>query len=309
MITSLFRKSTPINYSLVILLLLFFFFLYQFNDLNWTDSWITITQKMILLGVLFASLFITNFIVKKNGLTKNSSYTILFFLLLLLFFPSILDNVNLLLSNFFLLLSIRRMISLQTLKAPKEKIFDASLWIFIASLFHFWAILFILLVYISIVFHASRDYRNWLLPFVAFFATAVVFVLTALIFDISWINHFLEQRKMNFQIDYFTNNYQNIALSIYVVLALFFVFSMMFTLTSKPMILQASYKKMIFAFFIGIVVFLISQEKNSSMLIYTLMPLSVMATVNVESTQSKMQQEIVMSLFIIAGFFSFFSQL
>jgi hypothetical protein len=309
MITSLFRKSTPLNYSLVVLLLLFFFFLYQFNDLSWTNSWISFAQKLVLLGVLFASLFIANFIVKKNGLTKNSSYTILFFLLFFLFFPSILDNTNLLLSNFFLLLAIRRLISLQTLKAPKEKIFDASLWIFIASLFHFWAILFILLVYISIIFHASRDYRNWLLPFVAFFTTAVVFVLVALIYDINLINHFLDQRVMNFQIDYFTNNYQNIALSIFVVLASYFVFSMIFTVTSKPMILQASYKKMIFTFLIGIVVFLISPEKSNSMLVFTFLPLSIMATSNIEYTQSKMQQEIVLLLFIIAGSFAFFSQL
>jgi hypothetical protein len=309
MITSLFRKSTPLNYFLVVLLLLFFFFLYQFNDLGWVDSSISIAQKMVLLGVLFASLFIANFIVKKNGLTKNSSYTLLFFLLLLLFFPSILDNTNLLLSNLFLLLAMRRLISLQTLKEPKEKIFDASLWIFIASLFHFWAILFLLLVYISIIFHASRDYRNWLLPFVAFFTTAVVFVLVALVYDVTLIHHFLNQRVMNFKIDYFTNKYQNIALSIYVVMALYFVFSTLFTLTNKPMILQASYKKMIFTFLIGIVVFLISPEKNNSMLVFTFLPLSIMATSSIEYTQSKMQQEIVLFLFIIAGFFAFFSQL
>ena len=309
MITSLFRKSTPLNYFLVVLLLLFFFFLYQFNDLGWVDSSISIAQKMVLLGVLFALLFIANFIVKKNGLTKNSSYTLLFFLLLLLFFPSILDNTNLLLSNLFLLLAMRRLISLQTLKEPKEKIFDASLWIFIASLFHFWAILFLLLVYISIIFHASRDYRNWLLPFVAFFTTAVVFVLVALVYDVTLIHHFLNQRVMNFKIDYFTNKYQNIALSIYVVMALYFVFSTLFTLTNKPMILQASYKKMIFTFLIGIVVFLISPEKNNSMLVFTFLPLSIMATSSIEYTQSKMQQEIVLFLFIIAGFFAFFSQL
>jgi hypothetical protein len=55
---------------------------------------------------------------------------------LLILFPSVFNNSNLLVANFFLLLAIRRMISLQTLKAPKEKIFDASIWIFIASLFH-----------------------------------------------------------------------------------------------------------------------------------------------------------------------------
>jgi hypothetical protein len=46
------------------------------------------------------------------------------------------------------LLALRRLISLQSMKASKEKIFDASLWVFIASLFHFWSILFIVLIFI-----------------------------------------------------------------------------------------------------------------------------------------------------------------
>ena len=204
---------------------------------------------------------------------------------------------------------MRRLISLQSLKLPKEKIFDASLWIFVASLFHFWCILFILLVFISIIFHVSRDYRNWLLPFVAFFAIAIIFVLAAMVFDMTWITHFLEQSKMNFQLDYFTTNYQNIALSVYVVTALYFVFSMIFSVTNKPLILQASFKKMIFAFLIGIVVFLISPEKNNTILVFTFMPISVMATSNIEYSQSKIYQEIVSSLFIILAFFCFFSQL
>ena len=280
--------------------------MYQFQDSNLANP---ISLKAAILVILLGLLFVVNFIVKKNGLTKNSSYTILFYLLLLLFFPSVFSDFKLLLANFFLMMAMRRLISLQSLKLPKEKIFDASLWIFVASLFHFWCILFILLVFISIIFHVSRDFRNWLLPFVAFFAIATIFVLVALVFDTTWITHFMEQSKMNFQLDYFTNNYQNIALSVYVVTALYFVFSMIFSVTNKPLILQASFKKMIFAFFIGIVVFLISPEKTNTILVFTFMPLSVMATSNIEYSQSKMYQEIVSALFIILAVFCFFSQL
>jgi hypothetical protein len=293
----------------VVGLLLLFFFLYQFQGSEATHAATSFSQKAVLLGVLLAMLFVVNFIVKKNGLTKNSSYTILFYLLLLLFFPAILGNLKLLLANFFLMIAMRRLISLQSLKAPKEKIFDASLWIFVASLFHFWCILFILLVFISIIFHVSRDYRNWLLPFVAFFTIAVIFVLASLIYNIAWVDHFLAQTKINFQLDYFTNNYQNIALSIYVVLALYFVMGMIFSVSNKPIILQASFKKMIFAFLIGIVCFLVSQDKNNTILAFTFMPLSIMATSNIEYSQSKMYQEIILALFITFGVFCFFSQL
>ena len=204
---------------------------------------------------------------------------------------------------------MRRLISLQTLKAPKEKIFDASMWIFIASLFHFWCILFIVLVYISIIFHVSRDYRNWLLPFVAFVTTAVVAFGVALYFDKTWIDHVLNQTQMNFELDYFTNNYQNAALSFYVVIGLYFLFSMVFSLTNRPLILQASYKKMIFGFLIGSTVFILSPEKNNAMLLFTFFPLAEMTTNNIEYSQNKMYQEIVLLLLIAGSFFAFFAQL
>ena len=309
MITSVFKKSTLLNNTLVVVLSLIFFFVYQSRDLFTTIFSYGFSKTAMLVLLLLTSFFLVNFTVKKNNLTKNSSYTILFFLLFLLVFPSIFNNLNLLLANFFLLLAFRRLISLQTLKAPKEKIFDASIWIFIASLFHFWVILFILLVYISIFFHVSRDFRNWLLPFVAFFATVIIFLFSALAFDKTWITHIINQTKTNFQLDYYTNNYQNIAISFFVVIALYFLLSLVFSLTNKPLILQASYKKMIFGLLIGLTVFLISPDKNNEMLVFTFMPLSVMCTTNIEYSQSKMYQEIVLLLLITGCFFSFFSQL
>ena len=309
MITSIFKKSTPINYSLMGILMVLFFFLYQFHSATGANSLAVMVQKAGILIILFASLFLSNFIVKKNGLTKNSSYTILYYFLFLLFFPNILNNINLLLANFFILLSMRRLVSLQTLKAPKEKIFDAALWIFVASLFHFWCILFIILVYISIIFHVSRDYRNWLIPFVAFFVTAVIFVLYDLVIDKSAISTYLQSEVMNFQVDYFKNNYQNIAFSIYTVFVLFFIFPFIFKLTNKPLNLQASYKKVIFAALIGIVIFIISTNKSNEFLVFTFLPMAIMATNTIEYLQNKIQQEIILALSIICGFFCFFSQL
>ena len=102
---------------------------------------------------MLGSVFLTSFISKRNGLSRDSTYVAFFYFLLLIFFPSLLDDTNLILSNFFILLALRRLISLQTLKETKEKIFDASLWIFIAALFQFWSILYILLVFISIIFY------------------------------------------------------------------------------------------------------------------------------------------------------------
>ncbi|MDI5898096.1 DUF6427 family protein [Flavobacterium sp. LB2P84] len=309
MITSVFRKSTPLNFSLVVILMLVFFSIYQFQEVSWANSFFLILKKVGLFCVLLASVFITDFVAKKNGLSKDSTYTIFFYFLFLLFFPSGLDNLNLILSNFFILLALRRLISLQSLKASKEKIFDASLWIFLAALFHFWSIIFLVLVFISIIFHVSRDYRNWILPFIAFFIVVVLFMIYATVFDLNVIEYILKSVQINFEIDYFTNNYQNGALSIYATVALFFLVSMFATLSNRPQLLHTSFKKIIASFFIGVVIFLISDNKSNDLLLFTFAPLAMMATSHIEIPQEKLNQELVMYVLTACSLFAFFSQL
>ena len=309
MITSLFRKSTPLNYALVALFMLFFFFLGHFQVVNGMESPIVILQKMGLFFLLLATLFIANFTAKKNGLSKDSAYVVLFYFLLLLFFPSILNNPNLLLSNFFILLALRRLISMQSLQFPKEKIFDASVWVFIAALFQFWSILFIILIFVAILFHVARDYRNWLLPFLAFFTVGILFMLFAVLFDKSDIGLLLQSTTIDFNMDYFTNNYQNLAFSIFVAIALFFLISLLSNLSNKPIIVHASYKKIIISFFIGMAVFFVSPGKSNDLLLYAFASLAIMATSHIEMTQVKLQQEVIVSVFIICSLFTFFSQL
>jgi hypothetical protein len=309
MITSLFKKSTPINFSLVVILILSFFLTYQFQDLSWTKSISLVVQKFGILLVLLASIFLTNFISKKNGMSKDSSYTIFFYFLLLLFFPSLLDDLNLVFANLFILLALRKLLSLQSLKLSNEKIFDASLWIFVAALFHFWCILYLVLVFISIIFHVSRDYRNWILPFIAFFTVGTIYALSSILFDISALEYINSSVKTSFAINYFTNNYQNGALSIYATVALFFVISMFATLSNRLSITHPSFKIIIASFFIGIAVFVVSSNKSNDLLVFTIAPLAIMATNHIEIPQLKLKKEMVLVVLIACSLFAFFSQL
>ena len=309
MITSVFKKSTPLNFSLVVFLILFFDFVYQIQDLAWSHSAVLVFKKIGIGLVILASALITNFISKRNELSKDSAYSVLFFLLFLLFFPSLFDDINLVFANFFILLALRRLISLQSQKASKEKIFDASLWIFVAALFHFWCILYLVLVFISIISHVSGDYRNWLLPFIAFFAIAIIFMVYSLVFNSDAISYITNGIETNFSIDYFTNNYQNAALSIYATVAIFFVISMVMTLSSRPMQLHASFKKIIVAFLIGIVIYVISAHKSNDLLVFTIAPLAMMTTSHIEMPQLKLNQELALGVLILCSLFAFFSQL
>jgi len=309
MITSVFKKSTPLNYSLVVILILVFFFIFQIKDPSWVSSYFLAFQKVSLLCFILASFFLINFIVKKNGLSKDNGYAIFFYLLFILFFPTIFNNSNVIYANFFILLALRRLISLQSLKASKEKIFDASFWILIASLFQFWCILFLILVFISIVFHVSRDYRNWILPFIALIAVSIIFLLISLIFHIDVIEFFQKRAVIDFNINYFKNNYENGALSIYVAVALFFVVSMLSTLSNRPQIVHSSYKKVVACFFIALVVYIVSPDKSNDLLLFSIAPLTIMAASHVEYMQQKLNNEIVFYVLILCSLFTFFAQL
>ena len=286
-----------------------FFFLYAMGQVSGDIGAAEIVAKAGMLFVVFAALFVVNFIVKRNGLSKDSAYAAFFMMFYLLFFPSVLNNPNLLLSNFFILLALRRLISLTSLKSTKEKVFDASLWIFLAALFHFWSILFIVLVFISILFHVARDYRNWMIPFIAAFAILTIYTLFALIYDENHITGFLNKIYIDYKINYFKNINENLALSIFTSIAIYFVATMVLSISGKPQLLQPSYKKLVASFFIGVVIFVISPNKSNDLLIFTFAPLSVMATSHIESSQSQLKQEIILALFILSAFFLFFIQL
>ncbi|WDF59784.1 DUF6427 family protein [Flavobacterium sp. KACC 22758] len=309
MITSVFKKSTPLNYSLVVILILVFFFMFQIRETTWINSYFTIFQKISLLCFIFASFFMVNFIVKKNGLSKDNGYAIFFYLLFLLFFPTVFNNSNVVYANFFILLALRRLISLQSLKASKEKIFDASFWIFVASLFQFWSVLFLILVFISIIFHVSRDYRNWVLPFIALLAVSIIFFMISLMFNIDAAKFFQERAVIDFRIDYFKDNYENGALSIYAAVVVFFVFSMLTTLSNRPQIVHTSYKKVVACFFIAVFVYIISPDKSNDLLLFSIAPLAMMAASHVEYMQQKLNNEIVFYVLILCSLFTFFSQL
>ncbi|NBL65798.1 hypothetical protein GV828_11360 [Flavobacterium sp. NST-5] len=309
MITSVFGKSRPVNYILLSALLVICYFLHL---QKLPGSFVSVNDILVKTGLLLlltGSLFIINFITKKNNLSKDNSYAFLFFFSFLILFPTTLGNTDLILSNFFILLAMRRLISLQSLLTPKEKIFDASLWIFIAALFHFWSIFFILIVFVSIIFHVSRDYRNWVLPFIAFFAVVVIGLLYAFIFDQSLIETVIDSAKIDFNFNYFTNNFQNFALSLYVVCGLFFFITQALTVTNKPLNMQSSYKKIIVMFFLGVIVFLISAEKSNSLLIYTFAPLAILATNHVEAMQISWLKETIVYFIVGCSLLTFFSQL
>lgn len=308
MIASLFSKTRPINYALVLIMLFSCFFLYQFQvpTVNFTTG--DLFSKIIVFLLLLLSFFLVNFISLKNALTQNDNYAILLFLVFILLFPSVLNNIKIVLSNVFLLLALRRLISLKTLSSSKEKIFDASFWIFFSAIFHFWSILYIILVFISIIFHSGKEYKNWILPFVSFLCVWILYIATSLfLFGNYSINKAVFQVSFNF-FD-FKDVYQNIALSVFVSISVLFFASQTIDYQNKPLNMQSSYKQVYFAFLLALGIYVFSANKSNDLLLYTFAPLAILGANMFEKMENSIYKEVSLYLLLGVGLFFFFVQL
>lgn len=308
MIASLFSKTRPINYALVLIMLFTCFFLYQFQvpTVNFTTG--DLFSKIFVFLLLLLSFFLVNFISLKNALTQNDNYAILLFLVFILLFPSVLNNIKIVLSNVFLLLALRRLISLKTLSSSKEKIFDASFWIFLSAIFHFWSILYIILVFISIIFHSGKEYKNWILPFVSFLCVWILYIATSLfLFGNYSINKAVFQVSFNF-FD-FKDVYQNMALSLFVSISVLFFASQTIDYQNKPLNMQSSYKQIYFAFILSIGIYVFSANKSNDLLLYSFAPLSILGANMFEKMENSIYKEVSLYLLLGVGLFFFFVQL
>lgn len=179
MISSVFGKTKPVNYILVLSFLFVVFCLVRLGPFPLEDPISELPALVLALACLLFSVLAVNFIVQRNQLTAPHSYAIYFFALLALVFPESMIDRETILANFFILLALRRLFSLKSLRDTKSKIFDGTLWILISSLFLNWTLLYLVLVWVHIYFYEPKSLRNWLVPLAALAAFALIGVAAA----------------------------------------------------------------------------------------------------------------------------------
>lgn len=183
MISSIFGKTKPVNFVIVIGFVFGLYWLVNLILFKQTLEFSDLIYSLFVIGVLCFSIFVIDFIVKRNQITGTNSFTILFFALLTIIFPEVLQDSDAIFCTFFLLLAFRRIISLKSLKSIKLKIFDATFWILIASFWVDWALLFMVLVFLAIYFYEPKVFKNWLVPFVATFIVFTITLATLILFN------------------------------------------------------------------------------------------------------------------------------
>lgn len=305
MITSVFGKSKPINFILCSGIILIYFLIYLFSS-NKEIGVDLLTLQIPIVFLLLFSLFMVDFIVKKNDLVQQNDYALFVTSLFIGFFPNIFEHFTSVIIYVLLLLAFRRIISLRSLHTVKQKLFDASIYITVAMLFDSWVVVYLLIIYIGIVLYVSSDYRNWLVPLVGLVSVLSVYLT---------YNYFTNQDirtnplfVFDLQIEYPLQNYKRIALHLLLTL-LFFVNFVVFLLKMKT---YSSQKKSSFLltnmlFFIGIVYVLFAKNNTYNTEILLLLPLAVSTANMLENLGNKRKMNTYLFLLMIVSFaFNFY---
>lgn len=306
MISSFFGKTKPINYIVLLAFVFIFYLLVHFSIFDRSYSPIQLFQQLVVLSVLSFSYFVLNFIVKRNKITAPHSFTLLFFTLLIVVFPETLIDANGILCSFFLLISMRRLISLRSLKNIRPKLFDATIWIIVASLFYDWAVVCLFLVYMAIYIYEPKNFRNWLVPIAGIFT---VFMITYCMLVLGAHTQFLWEHytfEYSFNRNYFLNWNNSTKLVLYV-LGISVVGLLSFIKLGKAGMGKVATMRLIAMLFIlGLVLKVLLSSKNVFPIMVTFFPASVFLAKYVESIKKPNIKEIVLLLSIFIPFMAFF---
>jgi len=309
MLTNLFSKSRPIGYFLITAALLLVYIVNLLSDFTWLTDGFSLIKKLGLFIFLGLSVYIVQFITYKNQLANKNLYSLFFYTSFFILFSTILDNNKIIVANFFVLLALRRIFSIHSLRDTKQKIFDASFLILVASLFHFWSILFIVLLYFAIIWFVSEDYRNWFIPFVALFSVSVLFYTYTLYSGISFLDYWKNHIVVSFDFTYFENVYQNIALALFSSIACLFAFSQVLELRNLPISSHAVYNKILVCFLVGVSIYVVSDHKMNSLLVYTFFPLSILGANYMERLAKNWMKELTLVSVLGISIWIFITQL
>ncbi len=302
MISNIFGKTKPINFIIVFAFLFILYGIVHFFLLDKVYSTEEIVLQLVLIAVLLFSIFVSDFIIKRNKVTAPNSFAILFYALLIAVFPETLTDPSAIVCSLFLLLATRRLISMRSLKDMKLKVFDATLWVLVSSLFYEWAALYLLLVFAAIYIYEPKNIRNWLVPiaglFTVFMITYCVLIL-AKNTDFLW-NHY--QFEVDFNVEYFTKWSNSLKLVSYVLITLMVSIFAFLKLGKSGLGQIVTMRIMGFSFVIGLLVKVLSVTPDTHPIMLTFFPAAIFMTNYVESIKKANIKEIVLIISIVIPF-------
>jgi len=291
MLTSFFGKSNPINYLILAVFIVAGYLLGAISqsEVFITPSLLLIHSLFIIVSVL--TMLLLDFIIRKNQLTKNNTFAILFFTCFLVMLPIIFLQHQILLANVFLLLALRRIMSLRSDKNSEKKILDASFWISVASLFHFWSLLLFIPLWIAIVQKPNSNYKQMLIPFTGFLAVIVINTAYQLLVNDTFLWFLSWKKDTSFEFSVY--NSASILVPVTILLA-FYIWTAIYRILKISKLPLKEKPSHLLLLYVSITTFFIAlgaPEKTGAELLFILAPVAIISANYIESSGEKNYRE------------------
>lgn len=308
MLTSFFSKSKPVNFLVVGLWMTFSYVFVNYIGANQLVTWSYFFKKTGLLVIYLVLMFLINFVVKRNEVTKQNTYTIILFALFTISLSPILKDGATLLSALFVLLALRRTMSLQNLRNRKKKIFDATFWIGCAILSHPSSWPFLGVIFLGILIYASEDFKNWLIPFFGLFAVYVIALCYNLLVSDIFFNPITYFQQPSVQFDIYREIIFLVPLSVLITFSLWVLFYNFGYISKAPKKLKYSLYLLLFIFITASFCVFFSSDKTGAELLFFIIPVCIMGANYFQQEGEKWLKEVLLlTLVVITLVFPFLS--
>ncbi|MBO3096732.1 DUF6427 family protein [Gelidibacter pelagius] len=301
MISSFFSKAKPIHLLVISAMLFVVFVVTKLTTLTEIFSVELFFKQAFLFGVCLASLFVLDFFVSKNNLTKRNSYKILMFGLFVAVLPETLSNSKLLVANLFILLALRRIISLRSRKEIKKKLFDAAFWISLATLLFFWASLFYILIFLALFLHSIVDIKNWIIPLIGVLCVAIIAASYMIVMGVDFEPYLHGFFDVSFDFTPLNSKRMIIAATLLFSYGVWASFYFMRSIKQQLKSYRPSFVIVIVSSLIALIIILVSPYKDGSEFIFLFAPLAIIMSNYLEIIPERWFKEGLIIVLILAS--------
>lgn len=305
MITSIFSKSKPINYLFALVIATVAFVIAMLRYSQYSHDAIDVMPLMKHIGlflVSYASLLLLSFMVIKNNLSKKNNYDVLFYSVFLLILPQSMLHTKVVLSNFFILLALRRLLSVRSQIDLKKKLFDSALWIAVAALFHPWALLFFPLIFVALVLHSDNRLRHWIIPFTGLAAVYILYLTYVSLQSGFWEKFLPFTLDADFDFTHYNTFQFIVSITILLSFGMWALLFYLVNITKKKRGVKPSFKTVAFAMLLALAIALVSPNKDGGEWLFLFAPLSIVMANYIESIKDHWFKEVFVGVLLLTPF-------
>lgn len=248
-------------------------FLIQSYYPNMGDGLASLISVIIMLSL---AILLHN-IVHEHSITRDNSFALLFFVILISTNHSIVILNPVLIATLFIVIALKYLLSLHEHKKMTQKLFNAGLLIGIASVFYPFAIFYGLLIYLGVTIYGADSWRQWLLPLIGialpfYFLFTGYYIFDSL--DVFWDKYFIQAIEFT-KHDFFKSTGQVILWGIFIGITIFATLDYTGHMRSQKLDTKKGYSMNYLSLLIGIFIVALGEINNGQEFIILFFPTSI----------------------------------